>query len=149
MPQVAAYANVTNSVTARGRVCTTHGLLNRYVLKGNCIKVKAENKNANLKNRKKCEDFSRIEIDKIFDIGIEACDQKDVLKVCKVLDTLKGMLNLQYKEVASGFNRLYDFCLKFVNDKKFENTRDILFELRQSWNVAVVTNSNNTKDTDI
>ena len=111
--------------------------------------MKTETKKADFKIRKKSDDSPRIEIGKIFDIGIQACDQKDTITVCKVLDTLKGMLNLQYKGVASGFNRLYDFCLKFVNDKKFENARDILLELRQSWNVAVVTNSNNTQDTDI
>ena len=111
--------------------------------------MKTENKKTDLKIKKGSEDSPRVEIDKIFDIGIQACDQKDTIKVCKVLDTLKGMLNLQYKEVASGFNRLYDFCRKFVNDKKFENARDILLELRQSWNVAVVINSNNAQDTDI
>ncbi|MGR3220543.1 MAG: hypothetical protein ACUZ8H_12130 [Candidatus Anammoxibacter sp.] len=98
---------------------------------------------------KKVEDHPRIEIDNIFNIGIQACDQKDTIKVRKVLDTLKGMLDFQFKEVASGFGRLYDFCLQFVNDKKFENARDILLELRQSWNVAVVTNPNNSQDTDI
>ena len=111
--------------------------------------MKTENKNTDLKNRDKSEDAQRVEIDKIFDIGIRACDQEDSLKVCNVLDTLKGMLNVQYNEVASGFHRLYDFCLKFVNDEEFDKARDILFELRQSWNVVVVTSSNNTQDTDI
>lgn len=113
------------------------------------MKRKGKRKVVDKKNGQKYVDLSCLETDRIFDLAIKACDTKDALKACNVIDTLKGLLNFQYKEVACGFYRLFDCCLQFVNDKRFDKARDIFYELHQSWNVAFVTNSNHIQDPDI
>lgn len=119
-------------------------LIKRCNVKMKC--KKDERKNIALKMKQKRADSLHLEIDKIYDLAIQACDAKDQLKARNVIDKLKGLLNLQYKETSSGFYRLYDCCLQFVNDNRFDKARDILYELQQSWNVAVVINSNDAKN---
>ena len=115
-------------------------------LTGKEVKLKMKNKDkyteAALKNN---EDVSCLEIGKIYDLAMQACDAKDTLKVRNVINTLKGLVNCQYKGIASGLYRLYDCCLQFVNDDRFDKACCIFYELHQSWNVAVVTNVNNVK----
>ncbi|MGR3317847.1 MAG: hypothetical protein ACUZ8O_05145 [Candidatus Anammoxibacter sp.] len=101
---------------------------------------------AGVKINKNYEDVSCLDIGKIYDLAIQACDAKDTLKVRNVINTLKGLINCQYNGIASGFYRLYDSCLQFVNDKRFDKAGCIFYELHQSWNVAVVTNLNNVQN---
>ena len=101
---------------------------------------------AGIKINKDYEDASCLDIGKIYDLAIQACDAKDTLKVRNVVNTLKGLVNCQYKGIVSGLYRLYDSCLQFVNDKRFDKAGCIFYELHQSWNVAVVTNVDNVKN---
>ncbi|MGR3218347.1 MAG: hypothetical protein ACUZ8H_00835 [Candidatus Anammoxibacter sp.] len=88
---------------------------------------------------------STLDIGRIYDLAIQACDAKDTLKVRDAVNTLKGLVNCQYKGIASGLYRLYDSCIQFVNDNRFDKAGCIFYELHQSWNVVVVTNINNVK----
>lgn len=80
---------------------------------------------------------SRMEMGSIYDMGIEACDARDKLELYRVIDTLRGLKDLQNRGVASWFCRLYDYCLRSVNDNNFEDARNVMYELHQSWNTAV------------
>ena len=79
-----------------------------------------------------------IEIGKFYDLGMQACDAKDTLVVRNVIDMLKRVFNVQYKEIASGICRLYDYCLYLINNNRFDKAKNIFYELHQSWNVVVV-----------
>ncbi len=106
------------------------------------MKHKKVNKRTPIRGKRKHNDHLYSNIDAIIDIGIKACDAKDALKAQSVINKLKGLLDQRYKEISFGLFRLYDFCLQLVNDKKFDNAREILFDLHQSWNVIVLPNIN-------
>lgn len=81
-------------------------------------------------------------ISDLYSRGIIACEEKNEIKTTKVLRILMNALDFQYEEVASGFYRLYDHCLQLVNDKRFDEAKEILNELNQCWNKAVIGNLN-------
>lgn len=69
--------------------------------------------------------------------GIRACDENDATKAIKVLRVLMNALDFKYEEVASGFYRLYEYCLQMVNARKFDEAKAVLVEINQTWNKAV------------
>lgn len=77
-------------------------------------------------------------ISDLYRLGIKSCEEKEGTKVVQILRVLMNGLDFQYEEVASGFYRLYDYALRLVNECKFDEAKEILIELDQSWNKAVV-----------
>ncbi len=87
-------------------------------------------------------DLKPLELSDIYDLGIEACNAKDSIKVRDIINTLKELCSDQYTGVADGITRLYDFCLQFVKDERFDKVLGILDELHQSWNMTLAANLN-------
>ena len=70
---------------------------------------------------------------KAYGIGIEGCGEADPNKVSKALVELISALNFEYRDVAMGMFRLYDYCLRRIKAGDFEAVQSILEELRQTW----------------
>ncbi len=85
-------------------------------------------------------------ISAIYKRGIKACEEKDSIKITKILKILMKSLDFQYQEVASGFYRLYDYCARLVNENKYDEAKEILVELNQCWNKAVVASLNDVNE---
>lgn len=79
---------------------------------------------------------------KIFDMGIQACNDEDESRIFSVINTLKELITSQYEDVSAGYCRLYDYCIQFVKDKRFDKAADIFYELHQSWNMVAITSMN-------
>lgn len=79
-------------------------------------------------------------ISELYDRGIKACEAQECTMVEKILRVLMDSLDFRYEEVSSGFYRLYEYALSLVKDKKFDDAKEILVELHQCWNKALVAN---------
>ncbi len=75
-------------------------------------------------------------IEKLYSIGIKGCYEKDSSKVSRVLTELISSLDFTYKEIALGFYRIYEYCLRIVKAGKFEEVIGILKELEGAWKEA-------------
>jgi len=70
---------------------------------------------------------------KTYDLALEGCDMKDADMVSKALVELIAALDFEYRDVAMGLFRLYEYCLRVVKVGDFENVRIVLAELRETW----------------
>ena len=73
----------------------------------------------------------------IYEAGIEGCQKHDVRQASAALVELIGALNFDYEEASMGLFRLYDYCLRQVREKKFNEVAQILAGLRDAWTEAL------------
>jgi hypothetical protein len=69
----------------------------------------------------------------LYSYGIEGCAEQDEAQVSAVLTELIGTLNFDYGETATGFHRLYTFCLARVREGEFDQVAFILGDLHDTW----------------
>ena len=68
-----------------------------------------------------------------YDIAITACGREDTQRATAALVELINALDFEYKEVAVGLLRLYNYCLDQIKKGQFGEARNILSELRATW----------------
>jgi len=76
----------------------------------------------------------------IYEAGIEGCQKQDSRQASAALVELIGALNFDYEEASMGLFRLYDYCLRQVREKKFNEAAQILADLRDAWTEALQQN---------
>jgi flagellin-specific chaperone FliS len=74
---------------------------------------------------------------KVYDIGIGACTRADAKQASAVVVELINSLNFEYASVTVGLLRLYNYCLDLIREQKFDETKHILSELRDTWAQAL------------
>ncbi len=73
----------------------------------------------------------------IFDAAIAACGNNDSIKAGKAVRQLMKSLNFKYKETAVNFFNVYRYINKSLINGKFDESRQILVELKSSWDSAM------------
>jgi hypothetical protein len=66
-------------------------------------------------------------------VGIEACEQGDDDEAQAVIEELLGTLDFDCGEVAEGFARLYEHCLREVQQGNLSQVAWILEDLYDTW----------------
>lgn len=74
---------------------------------------------------------------KLYDLGIEGCEQKDPEKVLRVLNELVASLDFNYCETANTFNNVYKYAIHILGNGDFSEIQNILNELRSAWDSFV------------
>lgn len=69
---------------------------------------------------------------KLYDLVIQATYRQDEKKVKEVLTTLMHGLNFEH-EPAEQLFALYQYCRELARKKEFEEIRDLLEPLRETW----------------
>lgn len=72
---------------------------------------------------------------KLYDFLLQATYRKDQNRVREVLSTLIESLNFDY-EPAEELFQLYQYCQELARQEKYEEIRDILDPLRDTWEEA-------------
>ena len=76
-------------------------------------------------------------VKRLYDLGIQGCNERDTDKVSKVLTELMTGLNFDYKEVALGLYQLYSYCLNKVKSCKYREVANVLKGLSEAWGTAL------------
>lgn len=76
-------------------------------------------------------------ITKLYDFAIQACYKKDVERLHGSLQILIDSLNHDFEISASLYN-LYEYCQRQARDNKFEEVRELLEPVRETWKDEVV-----------
>ncbi len=79
-------------------------------------------------------------ITKLYDLAIQACYRKDEKRVVEVLSTLIRGLNFDYDIAGSLFN-LYEYCQRQARKGEFDEVRELLEGIRDTWDEHVVKGS--------
>ncbi len=74
---------------------------------------------------------------RLYEIGIEACWHRDSARVGQVLHELIAALNFEYHEMATAYYNMYEYALRVLDQKKFDEIRDILTELHDAWEQVI------------
>lgn len=69
----------------------------------------------------------------LYDMALAACNQKDGSRLNRVLAELIDSLDFSYEETAMGFFRLYEYSMSLAQKRKFDDVKEILSELRDTW----------------
>jgi hypothetical protein len=70
----------------------------------------------------------------LYDRGLAGCMAEDPLDVSEALLALIDLLDVeQAADVADGFHRLYDYCLRQALERRFDRVTWILGNLREAW----------------
>ncbi len=75
-------------------------------------------------------------IDYLYGIGIKACHRKDSVKARQTVQTLIDALNFEHNETAVTFFNVYRHLHHLINQKKFDEARRILTDIKQTWSEA-------------
>ena len=73
----------------------------------------------------------------LYDFAIAGCVAKDARKTSAALVELIAALDFNYEDIAGGFYRLYEYCLREVKAGRFDGAQKILTELRATWQIAL------------
>ena len=73
----------------------------------------------------------------IYQAGIEGCQKEDGRQASAALVELIGALNFEYEEASMGLFRLYEYCLRQIQGKRFGEVATILADLRDAWTEAL------------
>ncbi len=85
-------------------------------------------------------------ITKLYDIAIQCCYRKDDKKLVEVLATLIRGLNFDY-EISGEFFRLYEYCQRQARKKEFDEVRELIEGVRDTWDEHVVKGQKNKSQT--
>ncbi|MFQ5676388.1 MAG: flagellar protein FliS [bacterium] len=75
---------------------------------------------------------------KLYDAGIEQCEQQNKVGVKQALEHLIDSLNFEYSEMAGSFFNLYDYAIRAADLGDFDEALFILKGLRSTWEECVV-----------
>ena len=70
---------------------------------------------------------------KLYDVAIASCAQRDKERLSRAIVELIAALNFDYKEIAIGLFRLYNYCLRNARMGHFDLVKPILIDLRDAW----------------
>jgi flagellin-specific chaperone FliS len=70
---------------------------------------------------------------KLYDIAIVAAKKRDIELCRRAINELIASLNFEYAETALGLYRLYDYSKKCLRDGNYDETVNVLQELRSAW----------------
>jgi flagellar protein FliS len=73
----------------------------------------------------------------LYELGLEGCERRDEHQVTTVLLELIGALDFEYAEIAEGFQRIYDYCLRQAREGEFGSVGFVLRDLRDTLTQAV------------
>ena len=73
----------------------------------------------------------------LYDMALTASNQQDGSKLNRVLAELIDSLDFSYEDTATGFFRIYEYCMNLTRKRKFEAVTEIIKELRDTWAVAM------------
>jgi flagellin-specific chaperone FliS len=71
-----------------------------------------------------------------YDVAIQACEQKDFERAVKAISVLRDALDFDYKEVAVGLFRVYQYCLDCLRKGDYTTPMGNLKELREAWIIS-------------
>jgi flagellin-specific chaperone FliS len=70
---------------------------------------------------------------RVYDVAIVSCVRKDRQRLRQALVQLISSLNFEYREIALGSFRLYNYCLRLMQMGRFDEVKTILTGLRDAW----------------
>ncbi len=73
----------------------------------------------------------------IFDAAIAACGNNDSVKAGNAVRELTKSLNFEYREMAVNFFNVYRYINNNLIKGKFDESRQMLVELKSSWDTAM------------
>ncbi len=74
----------------------------------------------------------------IYDAAIVACVRKEKVKASQAVQELINSLNFDSdKNIAVKFFQLYHYILNQINSNNFNEARELLNELRETWSEAM------------
>lgn len=73
----------------------------------------------------------------LYELGLKGCAQKNGDQVNTVLEELIGTLDFAYADIAEGFQRVYEYCLKQARSGGFDRVSFVLQDLRDTLSRAV------------
>ena len=73
----------------------------------------------------------------LYDYIISCCAMRNCVNASRGIAELIDGLNLEYREIAMGLLRLYEYCLRQVKAGKYDEVRTIIRGLRDSWAEAL------------
>ncbi|RKY56491.1 MAG: hypothetical protein DRP89_01245 [Candidatus Neomarinimicrobiota bacterium] len=74
----------------------------------------------------------------IYDAAIISCARKEKVKASQAVQELINSLNFDSdKNIAVKFFQLYHYILDQINSENFNRARELLNELRETWNKAM------------
>jgi flagellin-specific chaperone FliS len=68
-----------------------------------------------------------------YDVAIQGCEAKDFERSVKAISVLRDALDFEYKEVAVGLFRVYQYCLDCLRKGDYATAMSNLKELREAW----------------
>jgi len=72
----------------------------------------------------------------IYDVGVTSCAQKDADKARRAMQVLFQSLNYDVEEISSTFYNVYRYINHLVNRRKFDEAKELLVDLKQTWSKA-------------
>lgn len=69
----------------------------------------------------------------IYEYGVTACAQQDPVKARTAVNHLVQALNFEYKEMANTFLNVYRYLGHLINQKRFDEAKAILNDLKNTW----------------
>lgn len=73
----------------------------------------------------------------IYDAAIAACGNNDSIKAGNAVRQLMKSLNFEYRETAVNFFNVYRYINNNIIKGKFDESRQMLIELKNSWDTAL------------
>ena len=70
---------------------------------------------------------------RLYDYAIMGCKKEDPVLAQRALNELILALDFNQKEIALGLFRLYDYCKGCVQKQQYQQSIEILEELRTTW----------------
>jgi len=77
----------------------------------------------------------------LYDFAVAGCLAGDARKATAAIVELIAALNFDYEEIATGLYRLYEYSLREIRAKRFDEARKILTGLRDAWQQAFARSS--------
>ena len=73
----------------------------------------------------------------VYDAAIISCGKRDSIKAGKSVRELMKSLNFEYRAIALTFYNVYRYVNTLIINGKFEDARDILVDLKNTWTSAM------------
>ena len=73
----------------------------------------------------------------IYDVAIAGCGTNDSVKAGNAVRELMKSLNFEYKEIALTFYNVYRYINYNIINGNFSNARELLVDLKKTWDDAM------------
>ena len=73
----------------------------------------------------------------LYDAAIAACGRDDLQKSSRAVRELISALNFEYKDIAVTFFQVYRYINNLISQRRFEEARQMLTDLKSSWATAM------------